>query len=92
MKKYIIALCLLTQSLSYANPSLMEVLDLVTMPTAESLHYKEFNLSYDYLTNIDDTDKNSWKYSINLGTFENLEIGAVGGENPEEGVFLNGPF
>ena len=89
MKKYIVAICLIIQSILYANPSLNGASGLITMPTAESLHYKEFNLSYDYLANIDASERNSWKYSMNLGTFENLEIGAVGGENPAEGVFLN---
>lgn len=73
----------------FADSSLYGPSGLVTMPTAQSLHYKELTVSYDYLFNVDNSDQHSWVYSLNLGTFENLEVGVVGGERPEEGLFLN---
>lgn len=89
MKRFLIIFVVLMQTVFYADSNVYGPSGLVTMPTAQSLHYKEFNISYDYFANIDASDRNSWRYSLNLGTFENLEIGAVGGEVPEEGVFLN---
>ena len=89
MKRLIIIFFMIFKCAVFADSSVFGPSGLVTMPTAQSLHYKEFNISYDYFSNIDDVDRNSWRYSLNLGTFENLEIGAVGGEIPEEGVFLN---
>ncbi|MSR88523.1 MAG: hypothetical protein EXS67_02590 [Candidatus Margulisbacteria bacterium] len=61
---------------------------LVTMPTAEALKYKEFNLSYDYLFAKKATN-DSWSYKANLGTFKSWELGVVGGSKPKEGMFLN---
>ena len=89
MKKLLFIFFFLIQTFIFADASLNGPSGLVTMPTAQSLHYKEFNISYDYFGNIDKSENNLWRYSVNLGTFENLEIGVVGGEVPEEGVFLN---
>lgn len=87
--KILVLLMTLSSSTLLAVPSLNGPTGLITMPTAESLHYKEVNLSYDYYINMTESDIHTWRYSLNLGTFENLEIGIVGGEEPEEGVFLN---
>lgn len=61
---------------------------LITVPTADSLRYKEFYFGFDYLL-ANQEDQDSYFYKSNLGTFENVEIGVVGGKVPTEGVFLN---
>ena len=61
---------------------------LVTVPTAESLRYKEFYVGFDYLI-ADKEENDEWYYKANLGTFENVEIGVVGGSQPSEGMYLN---
>ena len=90
MKKLLAVLaflvCCITPSFagsSYGGPT-----GLVTIPTAESLKYKEFSLGMDYLvgTYVEDDD---WKYKLNIGTFENIELGVVGGKTPTEGMYLN---
>ena len=90
MKKLYLIILFIINSLSLiAAPTLNGPTGLITMPTAHSLHYKEFSFSYDYLTKTKPNMADRWAYSLNLGTFENLEIGAIGGKNPGEGVFLN---
>ena len=89
MKRLLILGFVLTlYSLVSAFPSLYGPTGLVTIPTAKSLHYKEMSFSYDYFQSVSQ-DEFSWKYSMNLGTFENLEVGIVGGQEPDEGVFVN---
>lgn len=77
----------------FAAPTIGGPTGLLEMPTAERLQYQEYNIGIDYLADaqvIDsDTDKNSHYYKLNIGTYDNIEMGVVGGKYPEEGVFLN---
>lgn len=75
----------------FALPTITGPTGLITMPTAESLKYKEVNMGYDYII-TDDPDNDQWFYKANLGTFENVELGVVGGSQPEEGMFLNAKY
>lgn len=89
MKKLYLSLFLFLSTLIVASPSLYGPSGLVTIPTAEALKYKEFNMSLDNLWSKTNEDYDDWIYKVNLGTFENWEFGIVGGQVPTEGVFLN---
>ena len=73
----------------HALPNITGSTGLVSMPTAEILNYKEYNLAIDYNLNLDDNDGSQYFYKINVGALDNMELGFVGGTNPSEGVFLN---
>lgn len=74
-----------------AAPTIKGPTGLIVVPTAESLKYKEFNVSMDY--NYDPlVDKLDWFYKVNLGTFKNWELGIVGGVVPTEGVYVNAKY
>ena len=86
----VILISLLISGAHAASPSLTGATGLIGIPTAECLKFKEFNIS------IDSTFKdgrfgrgNKFLYKANLGIFNNLEIGFVGGTVPKEGVFVN---
>jgi len=85
---YFIALLLITNFI-YAGSSMNGPTGLILIPTAESLKYKEFNISGHYLFSAGNSTASDYKYKINLGTFQNWEIGTVGGKTPEEGMYLN---
>ena len=89
MKKIILHLLLWASLAITAAPSINGPTGLITIPTAESLSYKEFNIGFDYLYSKVNEDNDDWVYKLNLGTFENWEFGVVGGQTPTEGVFLN---
>ena len=89
MKKIFLLFSLVLSTLIVASPTLYGPSGLVTIPTAEALKYKEFNLSVDNLWSKTNEDYDDWIYKVNLGTFENWEFGIVGGQVPTEGVFLN---
>lgn len=95
MKKFLsiflVLFSFIFMSHSEARPTINGPTGLVTMPTAEALKYKEFNLSYDYLF-AKDVANDSWSYKANLGTFKNWELGVVGGSAPKEGMFLNAKY
>ena len=89
MKRYLVLLLLpLLSTLTYAVPTISGPSGLITMPSAEILHYKEYNIAYDYLYNLDSNDSKNY-YKMNVGGLENTEFGFVGGSEPDEGVFLN---
>jgi len=71
-----------------AGPTIFGPSGLIVIPTAESLKYKQFNMAVDYAVNPD-TNTSQWFYKFNLGTFKNWEIGVVGGEEPDEGMYVN---
>ena len=76
-----------------ASPTLGGASGLIYMPTAESLRYKEFDMAVDSIyTNRAGTNQSSVFYKANLGTFKGLELGFVGGAQPNEGVFLNAKY
>ena len=76
-----------TKTLS-ASPTLYGPTGLITVPTAEALRYKECNVAFDYMIGSKPSYDN-WVYKMNLGTFQNWELGMVGGKVPTEGMFLN---
>ena len=94
MKKclLLVASCLLFPITYWASPSLNGPTGLISIPTAEALKYKEFNVAFDYGMGANIQSKTSaddWSYKLNMGTFENWEIGVVGGKVPTEGMYLN---
>ncbi|RAP28003.1 hypothetical protein DID78_05525 [Candidatus Marinamargulisbacteria bacterium SCGC AG-343-D04] len=89
MKKYILLLLILVSQRIIANPTISGPTGLVTMPSAEILKYKEYNLGFDYSFNLDDSKNSKNYYKMNVGALENTEFGFVGGSEPDEGVFLN---
>jgi hypothetical protein len=89
MKKIILLVTMIVGSMSYAAPTLNGPTGLVTMPTAEVLDYKATSVAFDYLSNMSNSDSNQSFYKMNVGAFENTELGFVGGTEPDEGVFLN---
>ncbi len=86
--------CLLLLVKIFAAPSVYGPTGLIEMPTAESVAYKQFNVAVDYTmterTN-ETTDRqfNITYYKFNLGSFENWELGILGGTFLEEGVYVN---
>ena len=94
MKKIIVIIAIVVMVISlvvpsYASPTINGPTGLITMPTAESLKYKEFNVAYDHLFGSSNSSKDAYFYKLNLGTFKNWEIGVVGGKVPTEGMYLN---
>ena len=73
-----------------ASTSINGPTGLITIPTAESLEYKEYSIGFDYLAN---GSKDELKYKLNLGTFENWELGVVNigtkNKKTQEGMYLN---
>lgn len=91
MKKLILLLFLFTISLN-ASPTIYGPTGLIEMPTAESVAYKQVNLAVDYSVNNnsdEDNGENEFYYKFNLGSFENWELGVLGGSFIDEGVFVN---
>ena len=84
----VLALLSLTLNL-FALPSLKGASGLVTMPTAEILEFKEYNMAVDYQLNLEESSRSQHFYKMNVGALENTELGFVGGTDPNEGVFLN---
>lgn len=76
-----------------ASPTIYGPTGLIEMPSAESIAYKQVNVAIDYSINNQDqsTDKttNNFYYKFNLGSFENWELGILGGSFLDEGVFVN---
>ncbi|ETR67822.1 MAG: hypothetical protein OMM_04933 [Candidatus Magnetoglobus multicellularis str. Araruama] len=69
-----------------AEPTIYGPTGLITVPTAESLRYKEYNASLGYFSV---SSKNAEvHYHLNLGTFKSIELGFIG-KNDKEGVFIN---
>jgi len=92
MKKYSLAILAITLAtmtqVAAVSPTLTGASGLITMPTGEALKYKEVSIAYDHI--FADKEKNDeWFYKANVGTFQNWELGVVGGSSPEEGMFLN---
>ena len=77
----------------FPSPTIVGSTGLVRVPTADVIPYKNFNLGLDFGTNLEDS-KTSLFYKMNIGTFQGLELGIVGGTNLQddtirEGVFVN---
>ena len=73
-----------------AAPCITGASGLIAIPTAEGLKYKEYNVAID--TSFKDGrfgKGNKVLYKANVGIFNNLEVGFVGGTFPKEGVFVN---
>lgn len=77
-----------TMGTTFATSSFYGPSGLVTIPTAEAVRYKEYEFAYDYAL-AKDPKNDLWKYKYNLGMFKRVEVGVVGGNVPEEGMFLN---
>ena len=90
MKKLFIVLMLLfIPSFLYAEPSFYGPTGLVEMPTAKAIEYKKVGVALDYRFNKGNRSNGQTYYKLNMGTYENLELGIVGGAVPTEGVFVN---
>ena len=90
--KYVLFVILLGLSTSlFSAPTVNGSTGLIIVPTAEALKYKEGNIALDFLSGQDEDGKSltEWVYKMNLGTFENWELGVVGGTTPTEGMYLN---
>ena len=66
---------------------------LIRMPTADVVPARNFSIAADYGINYR-TNDSQILYKVNLGTFKGVEIGVVGGSDPNtsqfrEGVFIN---
>ncbi|NBV43159.1 hypothetical protein EBR96_10405, partial [bacterium] len=72
-----------------AEPTINGPSGLVTMPTAESLEYQQFNFALDYKMANQVQER---FYSFNMGMFKNVELGITGGSTPTEGVFVNAKY
>ena len=73
---------------THATPSISGATGLISIPTAESLKYKEFNIAFDHLWGLANSEQDKYFYKLNLGSFQNWEVGVVGGTTPDEGMFL----
>ncbi len=90
-KKYsfLLGLVILWVTSVCASPTIYGPTGLISIPTADSLKYKEFNLGYDHYQNSENEDIQGGFYKLNIGIFENWEVGFVGGKTPTEGVYIN---
>lgn len=76
----------------YATISLDGLTGLVRMPTATILDFQRIEVAFDSsFKNLSDKQPD-YTYKVNFGSFENLEIGLVGGEYPEEGMYLHSKY
>jgi len=82
---------ILYSSILFASPTIYGPTGVIEMPSAESIAYKQVNVAVDYaMNNYDDGEKkNNFYYKFNLGSFENWELGILGGSFLDEGVFVN---
>ena len=88
--RYLILFLLLIMTNIYASPTIYGPTGLVEMPSAESIAYKQINFGIDYsVYNSKDSSENQVYYKFNLGSFENWELGVLGGSFIDEGVFVN---
>ncbi len=93
MNKVLILLLLIGMQLM-ASPTIYGPTGLIEMPSAESIAYKQVNFALDYSMTKQQQDndlnaQNNLYYKFNLGSFENWEIGILGGSFLDEGVFVN---
>lgn len=73
----------------FAVPTIYGPTGLITIPTAESVQFREFSMSGDYLFTNSTPKSETWFYKINMGTYKNWELGIVAGKVPTEGAFVN---
>lgn len=80
---------------AFPTPTVNGTTGLVRVPSADILPYRNYALAFDYGTNSM-AGKESLYYKLNLGTFQNIEMGVVGGYDQtsssstvREGVFVN---
>ena len=92
----ILSLIFLLNTLLVASPTIYGPTGLIEMPSAESIAYKQVNVAIDYsISNSSESDDSSddqsteFYYKFNLGSFENWELGILGGSFLDEGVFVN---
>lgn len=89
MKKLVwLLLCLVFVGKLQAFSTIHGPTGLITIPTAEALQYKQYNMGYDYVLGEQPKD-DEWFFKANLGTFKSCEIGIVAGKVPTEGAFVN---
>jgi len=78
--------------LTTPTPTITGSTGLIRMPTADVLPYKNINVGLD-IGNNNITNKTSFMYKMNLGTFQGMELGFVGMDDSQgmakEGVFVN---
>lgn len=86
--KYLVFLYLLIAYAINASTNFNGATGLIFIPTADALKYKECNFGFDYILTSQEETRN-WKYKVNMGIYENLELGFSGGKFPDEGVFVN---
>jgi len=77
----------------FPAPGVNGATGIIRMPSADVLPYRNFNLGVDVGKNTI-TDDPVVYYKMNVGTFQGLELGIVGGTTngegtPREGVFIN---
>ena len=93
MRILFILLSLLFSSVfSYADSTIFGPTGLIEMPTAKAIEYKKMHTAYDYQFENDSQDEGTSYYKVNVGTYDNLELGFVGGTVPSEGVFINAKY
>ena len=76
-------------------PSLSGPTGLVRIPSADCIPYKNFNIGADYGTTVPSaggTGETAVYYNMNLGTFHGVELGIVGGSEPDSGKLREGVF
>ncbi len=96
MVKYLVCILLFSSTI-FASPTIYGPTGLIEMPSAESIAYKQVNVAVDYSINNQEENsdgtlqgkKSNFYYKFNLGSFENWELGILGGSFLDEGVFVN---
>jgi hypothetical protein len=95
VSKFLVLLFILSISL-FSSPTIYGPTGVIEMPSAESIAYKQVNMAIDYAlgnNSSDDADGSGDDaqlfYKFNLGSFENWELGILGGSFLDEGVYVN---
>ncbi|MBU0687049.1 MAG: hypothetical protein KKB81_04290 [Candidatus Margulisbacteria bacterium] len=80
---------------TFPSPTINGATGLVRVPSADILPYKNFAIGVDYGSNSM-AQRESLYYKVNIGAFNNIEMGVVGGYDQtnntstlREGVFVN---
>ena len=76
----------------FSETTLNNPTGLIEMPTAKAIEYKQFSVAVDYQFPKTNQKKGVVYFKGNVGAYDNLELGFVGGTTPEEGVFVNAKY
>lgn len=78
----------------FPSPAVNGATGVVRIPSADVIPYKNLNVGADFGTSISSfsTTESAVSYKMNLGTFNGVELGIIGGTNRDSGEMREGVF